>query len=128
MNQRVSRIFMLLAMWILVAVPATRASAHPGSGIVVDRGGRAYFVDTGGGVWMAETSGKLARVGDPRFHWMAIDEGERPSGTPVPSIPGGEIKAVGGNPTLLVSSDVPIAVGGDGALYFPEFRDGRLRL
>lgn len=128
MNQQVPRIHVLLAAVILVAVTATGVDAHPGSGIVVDRGGRVYFVDTGGGVWMAERSGKLARVGDPRFHWMAIDEGERPPGTPVPSIPGGEIRALGRNPTLLVSSDVPIAVGGDGALYFPEFRDGRLRV
>ena len=36
---------------------------------------------------------------------------------------------MGSDPTLLVSSDVPIAVGGDGALYHPELgRDGRLRI
>lgn len=119
----------LLAAMILVAATATTIAAHPGSGIVVDRRGRVYFVDTGGGVWRIEPGGKLARHGDPRFHWMAIDESERPAGTRVPSIPGGEITAIGNNPTLLVSSDVPIAIGRDGALYYPELgRDGRLRI
>ena len=103
--------------------------AHPGSGIVVDRRGYVYFVDTGGGVWMIEPDGRLSRHGDPRFHWMAIDEGERPSGAPLPTIPGGEITAVGAHPTLLVSSDVPIAIDRDGMLYYPEFgRDERLRI
>jgi hypothetical protein len=114
---------------LLVAGAATAALAHPGSGIVVDRRGTVYFVDTGGGVWAIDPAGKLAPRGGPRFHWMAIDEGARPSGARLPSIPGGEVTAVGANPTLLVSSDVPIAVGRDGTLYYPEFgHDGRLRI
>ena len=117
---------LLLTALILVA---TAADAHPGSGIVVDRRGRVYFVDTGGGVWMVEPSGKLAHYGDPRFHWMAIDETDRPSSARLPSIPGGEITAIGNDPTILVSSDVPIAIGPDGALYYPEFgQDQRLRI
>jgi hypothetical protein len=129
MPRKLPRLDLLLATLILVAAIAITAGAHPGSGIVVDRQGRVYFVDTGGGVWLIETSGKLVRHGDPRFHWMAIDESARPPGTGLPSIPGGEITAVGSNPTLLVSSDVPIAMGRDGALYYPEFgRDERLRI
>jgi hypothetical protein len=114
--------------WILVAAAATLADAHPGSGIVVDGRGNAYFVDTGGGVWRADSGGTLAHVGDPRFHWIAMDDGERPPGSRLPSIPG-EIEAIGSKPTLLVSSDVPIAIGSDGTLYYPELgRDQRLRL
>jgi streptogramin lyase len=105
---------------LLVASTATAVLAHPGSGIVVDRRGTVYFVDTGSGVWAIDPAGKLASRGGPRFHWMAIDEGERPSGAPLPSIPGGEVTAMGVNPTLLVSSDVPIAVGRDGTLFYPE--------
>jgi hypothetical protein len=77
MNQQVPRIPMLLAAWTLVAVATTGAYAHPGSGIVVDRGGRAYFADTGGGAWIRHE--RKLRASDPRFHWMAIDEGERPA-------------------------------------------------
>jgi DNA-binding beta-propeller fold protein YncE len=122
------RVRLLLAL-IFVAATAATISAHPGSGIVVGPGGRVFFVDTGGGVWVVEPSGGLAHYGDPRFHWMALAPGARPSGSPVPSIPAGEITPVGTDPTLLVSSDVPIAVGRDGTLYYPEAgRDQRLRI
>jgi DNA-binding beta-propeller fold protein YncE len=118
---------LLLATMILIAV--TPAHAHPGSGIVVDRQGRVYFVDTGGGLWMIETNGKLVHRGDPRFHWMALDPGVRPAGAPLPSIRGGEIEVIGSDPTILLSSDVPIATGADGALYYPELgADQRLRI
>lgn len=114
---------------LLVASTATAALAHPGSGIVVDRRGYVYFVDTGSGVWAIKPDGKLARHGGPRFHWMAIDESERPFGAHLPSISGGEVTVVGANPTLLVSSDVPIALGPDGTLYYPELGgDNRLRI
>jgi hypothetical protein len=89
-----SHVHLLLAALLLVAAIAATAVAHPGSGIVVDRRGYVYFVDTGGGVWVIEPGGKLARHGGPRFHWMAIDENERPFGTRLPSIPGGEVTAV----------------------------------
>lgn len=129
MQSTLSRINFPLAALILVAATAIVADAHPGSGIVVDRRGRVYFADTGGGVWVIGPGGKLARHGGPRFHWMAIDESERPSGTSLPSIPGGQITAVGNSPTLLLSSDVPIAIGREGTLYYPEFgRDERLRI
>ena len=114
---------------LLVASTATATLAHPGSGIVVDRRGYVYFVDTGSGVWQIDPAGKLVRHGSPRFHWMAIDENERPFGAHLPSIPGGEVTVVGANPTLLLSSDVPIAVGRDGTLYYPELgQDNRLRI
>jgi len=119
----------LLAGLLLVASTVTNAIAHPGSGIVVDRRGYVYFLDTGSGVWMIDPGGKLVRHEGPRFHWMAIDENERPSDAQLPSIPSGEVTAVGVNPTLLLSSDVPVAVGQDGALYFPELGpEERLRI
>jgi hypothetical protein len=114
---------------LLVASAVTTAIAHPGSGIAVDRRGYVYFVDTGSGVWVIDTAGKLARHDGPAFHWMAIDEGERSWGGRMPSIPDGEVTAVGLKPTVLLSSDVPIAVGGDGALFYPALgRDHRLRI
>ena len=113
---------------LFVACGVTTAIAHPGSGIVVDRRGYVYFVDTGSGVWMVDPRGNLARHDGPRFHWMAIDESDRPFGDRLPSIPSGEVSVAGVKPTLLVSSDVPLVVGRDGALYYPQLRDGRLRI
>ncbi|SRR6266849_165213 len=126
---KLARIQQLLITPLLVISAATTAIAHPGSGIVVDRRGYVYFVDTGSGVWTIDPTGKLARHDGPRFHWMAIEQGERPLGARLPTIQGGEVVAVGVNPTLLLSSDVPIAVGRDGAVYYPEFgQDQRLRI
>ena len=116
-------------MSLLVACIAAAVVAHPGSGIVVDRNGTVYFLDTGSGVWKIDPGGKLTHFADPRFHWMAIDENAQPFSAPLPSPRGGEITAIGSKPTILVSSDVPLAVGSDGAIYFPELgADNRLRI
>jgi hypothetical protein len=126
---RLARIRRLLLASLLVASAAATAIAHPGSGIVIDRRGYVYFADTGRGVWSIDPGGRLARHDGPRFHWMAIEERERPPGSRLPAIQGGEVVAVGVRPTLLLSSDVPIAVGRDGALYYPELGpDQRLRI
>jgi hypothetical protein len=110
----------LLRMLAAIFLLATTAIAHPGSGIVIDRRGYVYFLDTGSGVWMIDPVGKLTRLDGPRFHWMAIDQGEQSGVRRLPSIAGGEITPVGPAPTLLLSSDVPIAIGRNGALYYPE--------
>lgn len=118
----------LLSTSLLVACIATTIFAHPGSGIVVDRKGVVYFLDTGGGVWKIDPRGKLTHHANPRFHWMAIDE-RSPDFARLPSPRGGELTGIGMNPRLLVSSDVPVAVGSDGAIYYPELGgDGRLRI
>ncbi|HEX9406965.1 MAG TPA: SMP-30/gluconolactonase/LRE family protein [Thermoanaerobaculia bacterium] len=121
---RIIRIALVTALLV-----TSTAIAHPGSGIVVDRRGYVYFLDTGIGVWVVDPSGKLARHDGPRFHWMAIDESEQPFGARLPAIPGGEVTPAGVNPTLLLSSDVPVVIGRDGALYYSEFgHDERLRI
>ena len=59
---------------------------------------------------------------------MALDESGRLSGARLPAIPSAEI-AILVKPTLLISSDFPVAVGTDGSLYYPEFgADERLRI
>jgi streptogramin lyase len=114
---------------LLLGISAGSLSAHPGSGIVVDRSGSVYFIDTAGGVWRIDPAGKLTSYGGPRFHWLALDERGVVSGRRLPSVPSGELTPVGTNPTLLASSDVPIAIGPDGSLYYPEFgRDQKLRI
>ena len=105
---------------------AAPARAHPGSGIVADRDGRVYFLDTGAGVWKLEANGGLTRVAGPAFHWMTIDQDNRFAKTRMPSGSGWEIARAGTNPTLLLASDFPLAIGHGGNLYSPRAigRDG----
>jgi hypothetical protein len=114
---------------LLVAVAATAAlsmpvAAHPGSGIVADRRGQIYFIDTGAGVWKLDASRALSPVPSPSFHWMTIDADNRFAKARLPSVPNGEITRVGSDPTLLVASDTPIAIGSDGNLYHPKAARG----
>ncbi len=118
----------ILVGLVLIATAAV-AIAHPGSGIVVDQRGRVYFVDTGAGVWMIDVDGHLAKRDGPRFHWMALDETSRFAGLSLPTRPSSEIVAIGSQPTLILASDFPIAIGLDGFLYYPELgSDRRLRI
>ncbi len=108
-----------LASCLVGGVLIASAAAHPGSGIVVDRQGLIYFLDTGRGVWKLDPkTGKLEPHDGPPFHWMAIDPDSRFKGIRFPST-GSDLKAIGENPTLIASSDFPIAMGPDGALYYP---------
>ena len=104
------------------------AVAHPGSGIVVDRQGRIYFLDTGAGLWRIDTQGTLTRIPGPNFHWMTLDAHDAFRTAPLPSGSGCEITRVGGAPAFLLSSDFPIVMGPDGTLYFPSHGAGTLRI
>lgn len=117
-------VFAFLA-WAAVA-PVARA--HPGSAIGVHTDGRVFFVDTGGGVFSIERDGRVVRRDGPAFHWFALDSAGFFRSTALPSIPGGELRAVGRNPTVILSSDVPVVVAG-GTFYFPErAAGGRIRI
>ena len=58
---------------ILCLLVGTIVSAHPGSGIVIDKFGNVFFTDTGKGVWEIDTKGKLTYIPASKFHWMTID-------------------------------------------------------
>ena len=123
-----SRRLRICVVLATVLLKVAEAVAHPGSAIAVNRDGRVYFVDTGGGIFSIVRAGQVLRHDGPAFHWFAIDPGSRFTSTPWPSIPGGELRAVGSHPTLILSSDLPIAIGED-ALYFPEAdREDRVRI
>jgi sugar lactone lactonase YvrE len=56
------------------------ASAHPGSGIVVDAEGRIYFSEAGdidahlpGAVWQIDVQGKLTRLHEGGAHYLTLD-------------------------------------------------------
>ena len=109
---------------LTAATFALPAAAHPGSGIVADRRGRIYFIDTGAGVWKIDERGALSPVKGPNFHWLTIDADDRFAKARLPSGPDGEVVRVGKRPTLIAASDVPLAVGGNGRLYYPARAKG----
>jgi hypothetical protein len=111
----------VLALACLLPAPA---AAHPGTGIVVDRLGQIYFVDMVSGIWKLDRRGVLTQIRGPAFHWMALDAADRFSSVDLPSGPGWEIDRISTNPTLLLSSDFPIAMGRDGNLYYPTHGRG----
>jgi len=107
---------------------AASTNAHPGSGIAVDRLGRIYFLDTGSGLWKIDTRGGLTHLSGTLFHWLAIDENNQFANTQFASGALGEISKIGASPTVLISSDYPIAIGREGSFYYPSGRPGNLRM
>lgn len=116
-------------MALVALLAATIAQGHPGTGIAVDQRGQVFFVDTGGGVFKVDAQGKLTPQEGPAFHWMTLDPSGRFRRARLPQGSAFEMTVVGGNPALILSSDFPVTIGRDGALYFPEAgRDERLQV
>jgi hypothetical protein len=114
-----SRCRILVAAFLAFGA-AVAATAHPGSAIAIGRDGRVYFVDTGRGVFEIDRNGRLNRRDGPALHWFALDETSRLAKTTWPAFANAEIRSVGANPTLVLSSDFPVATGPGGVLYYPE--------
>jgi hypothetical protein len=108
----------LLCLALAGLLPAT-ALAHPGSGIVVDRLGQVYFVDMVSGIWKLDAQGTLTHLPGSAFHWMTLDAAGRFAAARLPSGPGWAFGRIGSDPTLLLASDFPLALGRNGTLYFP---------
>lgn len=126
--RRVSQVWLIATALVFIDLVSPAIMAHPGSGIAVDRQGQVYFLDTGSGLWRIDRRGHVTHLSRTLFHWLAIDEDDCFANTQFPSGPLGEIIKVGTNPTVLLSSDYPIAIGRDGNLYYPSGPAGNLRL
>ena len=64
----------LLAFAAQFSLATLSASAHPGSGIVVDEEGNVYFTHTGRGCGKIDPEGKLTYVHDSKGgHWLSLD-------------------------------------------------------
>ncbi len=124
---------------LLIAVAVTLGSvlpaavtAHPGSGIAVDRRGQVYFLDTGSGLWRIDTQGRLTHLSRLLNHWLALDENNLWTTGRLPSSAGTGldwiITKVDANPAVLLSTDWPIALGQDGSLYYQSGRPGNLKI
>jgi len=94
------------------------ASAHPGSGIVVDEQGNVYFTHIGRGVGKIDPQGKLTYVGNTHGgHWMCLDEDGSFSRTQPKHFE--RITPDGVKPALIYADGgSPIAVLRDGLLYY----------
>lgn len=110
----------------------TSIGAHPGSGIAVDRRGQVYFLDTGSGLWKIDTQGRITHLSETKFHWLALDVDNLFGRGRLPSSAGSgldwEIVKVGTDPTILLASDWPIAIGHDGNLYYQSGSPGHLHI
>lgn len=118
--------FISLLLCVLFGI---RASAHPGSGIVVDKDGNVFFTDTGKGVWKIDKQGKLTYLPAQLFHWMAIDEVGYFAKSPKNF---GEwferVTPQNSKPVLMLSSDFPFTVNRDGNLYYADTRPGSSKI
>src|ERR1051326_7245057 len=117
---------------VTVLLLSTLLFAHPGSGIAVDKLGQVYFLDTGSGLWKIDTSGRAFKLSGLKFHWLALDANNGFARAQLPSSAGTgldwEIVKVDSNPTVMIASDWPIAIGQDGGLYYQSGRAGNLRI
>ena len=115
-----------LVLYLLVG---TTTSAHPGSGIVVDRNGQVYFTDTGKGVWKIDAQGKLTYIPASRFHWMTIDlsgyfaESQKNFGEYFERVTPQSSK-----PTLIMCSDFPLVVNKDGNMYYADTKHSSAKI
>jgi sugar lactone lactonase YvrE len=112
-----------LALSVTLLLPAP-VLGHPGTGIVVDRLGQIYFVDMVSGIWKIDARGALSHIPGPGFHWMTLDADDRFRSASLPSGSGGEVLRIGTNPTVILASSYPVAMGHDGNLYFPSHDSG----
>lgn len=107
----------------------TSATAHPGSGIVIDEYGQIYFTDTGKGVWKIDKDGKLTYLPASRFHWMTLDAAGQFAGS---SKNFGEyferVTAQNEKPALIMCSDFPLVMGKDGNIYYAYTRPGATKI
>jgi SMP-30/gluconolaconase/LRE-like protein len=104
-------------------------SAHPGSGIVIDKYGQIYFTDTGKGVWKIDTQGKLTYIPASKFHWMTIDsigyfaESQKSFGQYFE-----KVTLQSNKPALIMCSDFPLVVNLDGNIYYADTRSGSSKI
>ena len=122
-KMRIAFVVRTLISLMLCIFFGTRASAHPGSGIVVDKEGNIYFTDTGMGIWKIDKEGKLTYIPASRFHWMALDEVGYFTESPKSF---GEyferVTMKTSKPSLIMCSDFPFTVNPDGNIYYADTR------
>jgi DNA-binding beta-propeller fold protein YncE len=126
---RTSAVVTTFLSLVLCVLLGTRASAHPGSGILVDKEGNIFITDTGKGVWKIDKHGKLTYVPSSLFHWMAIDElgyfaeSQKNFGESFE-----RITPQGSKPVLIMCAHFPLTVNRDGNIYYADIRHNSARI
>ncbi len=110
----------LVVTWVLLCSVTVAGRAHPGSGIVVDEQARVWFMDTGFGLWQIDAGGRLTAHGGPGGHFLALDRQGRFQHGHFSALEPGDVEISRLDPTLLVGTSYPLAIGADGAMYFPR--------
>jgi hypothetical protein len=97
----------------------TEVSAHPASGIVVDRNGVVYFVYSRHGVMRVEPAGLITNIhaDDKGGHWLTVDPRGVWSGANLREY---EVVALDAGPANLIfaTGGAPLVVGPEGTLYY----------
>ena len=125
-KDKLTRVLFVLMLCLFVQ---TTASAHPGSGIVVDKNGQVYFTDTGKGVWKIDTQGKLTFMPASKFHWMTIDpvgyfaESQKSFGEYFE-----RVTTQSSKPALIMCSDFPLVLNMDGNIYYADTRHSSAKI
>ena len=130
-QQIVQKLFRRILLTFAVGcLMSTSVPAHTGSGVAVDRFGQVFFLDTGSGLWKIDTQGRLTHLSELKNHWLAIDANNGFTSGRLPTDPNLDwvITRVSASPTLLISTDFPIAIGEEGNLYYPSGRPGHLQI
>jgi sugar lactone lactonase YvrE len=113
----------ILAVVAQFSLATFTASAHPSSGIVVDRQGNVFFSDLSRGLLKVDPQGKVTTISKEGGHWLALDtngsfskvEFEKSAHWPrwfkrhTP---------VGVRPALITDGGSPLVVASDGNLYY----------
>jgi hypothetical protein len=128
-TSRTSFIVTVFISLILCFLSGTKLSAHPGSGIVLDKEGNIYFTDTGKGVWKIDAKGQLSFLPASKFHWMTIDAIGSFAGSPKNF---GEyferVTSKNNKPDLIMCSDFPLVINKDGNIYYANTRPGSAKI
>lgn len=125
----IAKTSIVIVLCVILGTGVSAVSAHPGSGIVVDKDGQVFFTDTGRGVWKIDAKGGLTYLPSSRFHWLAIDEAGNFAEAQQSF---GEwferVTPQGSKPVLIICSDFPLTTGKDGDLFYANTRPGRARI
>jgi hypothetical protein len=121
-----------LAVVAVFGFAAFTASAHPGSGIVVDAQGRVYFSEAGdidahlpGAIWQIDRQGKLSRLQEGGAHYLALDVKGGFAQTDLDRWFGQRVtpwlqRVDTSDGALLLADGQPIAMRRDGSLYYAK--------
>lgn len=122
----------LLAVLAYCAFTTFTASAHPGSGIVVDAQGRVYFNEAGdpderlpGSIWQIDPQGKLTRLKEGGAHYLTLDTKRRFAQSNLAHWFGDRVtpwlqRADTPDEALIQADGQPLAAHRDGSLYYAK--------